>query len=280
MKTKEEAVAAASESLINNLTLTHNSLLHKPFEQKNYNCVEPAARGSSPRAVYLTYTDKSPSTPEEIDKFVTTNSLKFYNKVINLFNNNKKEFHYLYSHRSFRIKFVNHDNVVLYSPPNLGGNSSCGYAMAIENSNKDNARISSRNNARDKALANVDLWAYFCTFTLDKTKQSRYDFTLAHHRITHFLQSRHIKYFLVPERHKDGAWHFHALVSKEIEPFLADFEGKACQNPYIKARLAKGETVKNFVDYARTYGYNTVEPCKNKEACVFYLIKYVLKLLC
>lgn len=46
---------------------------------------------------------------------------------------------------------------------------------------------------------------------------------------------------------------------------------------YISAKLAKGETIYNFVDYARTFGFNTVEPCRNKDACVFYMTKYILK---
>ena len=42
-------------------------------------------------------------------------------------------------------------------------------------------------------------------------------------------------------------------------------------------KLAKGEEVYNFKDYERTFGYNTVEPCRNKDACVFYMTKYILK---
>lgn len=226
---------------------------------------------------YLTYTDKSLSTPEKNRVFNDFFSRKLYFETMKLYKTNKRMLQYQHVRGWQKLKFINSNNVILYRALNPRGNSCAGWALAKEMSNSEKARLSSKQNAFEKALCNVDLWEYFATFTLDRTKQDRYDFKKALSHIVQFLQRRHIKYFLVPERHKDGAWHFHALLSAEMQPHLADFSGKALKNPYIKKCISENKPIKHCRAYSESFGYNTIEPCRNKEACTYYMTKYVLK---
>ena len=79
----------------------------------------------------------------------------------------------------------------------------------------DSALSRAKNLVRELALCNQ--WDYFVTLTFD-TRWDRYDFS---GRIRAFLQwvqnenkaGKCIRYLLVPEFHKDGAVHLHALMS-------------------------------------------------------------------
>lgn len=277
MNKRNEASFDASESKVSPI-LTHDFCSDKDFVQGFY-VDEFGRRHALLRAVppYLTYTDNSPSTSVKNGDFFKQKSVDFYFQTIKLFKTNKNLLQRMYRLGQIKLKFINKDNLVLYVPPNSRGGTTFGYELARENSDSDNARLTSRNNALDKALANVDTFAYFVTFTLDKKKQHRYDFNKSYDRLSRFLQRRHVKYFLVPERHKDGAWHFHGLVSAEFEPYLRDFDPSGRLPQYIRDKLAKGEKIQYCPDYHYAFGYSIVEPCRNKEACARYMVKYVLK---
>lgn len=78
----------------------------------------------------------------------------------------------------------------------------------------------SKTTVQDIVLCNkFDL---FCTFTFDPRKVDRYNFSecsscmrrwLSHQRERSLKYGRELKYLIIPEQHKDGAWHFHALLS-------------------------------------------------------------------
>ena len=72
-----------------------------------------------------------------------------------------------------------------------------------------------RANLRRLALANS--FDYFVTLTLDPAKIDRYDPKAIMHTMNRWLDNmvrRHgLRYILVPERHKDGALHFHGFFS-------------------------------------------------------------------
>ena len=74
-----------------------------------------------------------------------------------------------------------------------------------------------RANLRRLALAND--FRYFVTLTLDPQKIDRYDgaaITKALGRWCDNMVRRHgLRYVLVPERHKDGAFHFHGFMAGE-----------------------------------------------------------------
>lgn len=77
-----------------------------------------------------------------------------------------------------------------------------------------------RANLRRLALAND--FDYFVTLTLDPAKINRYDAAAIMHAVNAWLsnmvQRRGLRYVLVPERHKDGAFHFHGFFAgQELE---------------------------------------------------------------
>lgn len=276
-KRNEPERFSGSNSAIN-ASITQNSFCSIPSEQ---NLCVSAGVCVHPRELYLTYTDKSTSKPDfsSVKQEVTfeKESLNLYIKTKNLYNNDKKVLQNLHALGFQKLKFINDNNLVLYTNSNPAGNSHSGWELAKEDSNTDKARLASKQSAWEKAMCNTDIWAYFATFTFDKTKHDRYDFKKCRDHVVRFLRSRHIKYFTVPERHKDGAWHFHALLSAEVEPYLRPFQGKALKNTYIKNRLAQGVDVQNFESYGKSFGYNTCEKIIDVEKCTYYVIKYVIK---
>ncbi|MBR0197604.1 MAG: hypothetical protein IJQ34_05685 [Kiritimatiellae bacterium] len=251
------------------------------------------------RTAYLTNTDKSdskesfasvepkvasPNSASNSDdydsEYFLKRSLELFNETKNLFNHDKKALRQIHALGFQRLRKINEDTIVIYSNFNRIGNSNSGWQLAQEMSDSDKARFASKNLAQERALANVDVWAYFATLTFDASKQDRNDFHALLNRTTNFFRRRGIKYFMIPELHQNGGIHFHALLSKEIEPYLSDFAEtapKALNNHYIKKKLAEGAGIKNCALIAEIYGYNIIEPIRNADACVQYLTKYVLK---
>lgn len=72
---------------------------------------------------------------------------------------------------------------------------------------------------RDLALCNE--MAYFVTLTLDQNMVDRYDMAEITKRLNSWcsnqVQRNGLAYILVPERHKDGAVHFHGFVNNAVE---------------------------------------------------------------
>lgn len=102
---------------------------------------------------------------------------------------------------------------------------------------------------------------YFVTLTVaPDSKVNRYDYDDCAKHISKWLNNHLEKYLLVPEKHKDGAYHFH---------LLADI-------PKNKLKHHKG-SVFNIRSY--TYGYSTaIKIRKNSEARIAnYVQKYITK---
>lgn len=82
-----------------------------------------------------------------------------------------------------------------------------------ENADMVRSMRRARSNLRRLALANE--FDYFVTLTLDPAKIDRYDPAAIMHTMNRWLDNmvrRHgLRYILVPERHKDGALHFHGF---------------------------------------------------------------------
>ena len=92
-----------------------------------------------------------------------------------------------------------------------------------------------RANLRRLALAND--FRYFVTLTLDPQKIDRYDgaaITKALGRWCDNMVRRHgLRYVLVPERHKDGAFHFHGFMAGEglrVEDSGVKWDGRPVYN--------------------------------------------------
>ena len=112
-----------------------------------------------------------------------------------------------------------------------------------------------RNMVLQYALCNP--WEYFFTGTLAQQKMDRYDLDTYAAR-------------LVPEHHKDGAWHIHGLVhglpESVVSPFL----------PPAPRHLIEGGFL-NWPDYQEKFGFCSLAPIRDPIATAYYITKYVSK---
>ena len=77
-----------------------------------------------------------------------------------------------------------------------------------------------RARAKLRRLALSNEFTHFVTLTLDKEKVDRYDPKAIMQKVNRCLDNlvrRHgVKYILVPEQHKDGAYHFHGFIAGDL----------------------------------------------------------------
>lgn len=102
-------------------------------------------------------------------------------------------------------------------------------AQERNNENKENLKklennvVRAKNKINDIALANKFQYFFTLTFSPD---YDRYDLYQCLNKFRSHLRAMReecgesIKYLIVPEQHKDGAWHFHGFFSDAIEHFL------------------------------------------------------------
>ena len=144
-----------------------------------------------------------------------------------------------------------------------------GKGMANEEKLDCNVRRA-KNRIKEYALSNQ--WDFFCTLTLDKLKQDRYDLGAYIKKLSHMIRNvrrdtgANIQYLLVPEKHRDGAWHMHGLL-KGIPPEML-----------VEApRGVRKRQVYNWVAYSEKFGFNDLEPVEDSCKVASYITKYVTK---
>lgn len=119
---------------------------------------------------------------------------------------------------------------------------------------------------RELALAN-DL-GLFVTLTLDGSVIDRYDMAAITKRLNVWLDNqvrrRGLAYVLVPERHKDGAIHFHGLFNDALEVVDSGHTDKEGHTIYNLPRWSLG-----FTTAIRLYG--------DREKAIGYVTKYIGK---
>ena len=141
----------------------------------------------------------------------------------------------------------------------------------------------SRSRVYDIALANP--WEMFVTMTGDAQKQNRY--LLAEFSRTlrkwvnnfNFRNEAAMKYLIVPEPHKDGAWHFHGLMMGIPQEQLTEFKLSDNIPKKLKDLICEGRKLFNWPTYADTFGWTVIEPVINHERCASYISKYITKQL-
>lgn len=121
---------------------------------------------------------------------------------------------------------------------------------------------------RDIILCNdFNLFATF-TFSPDKI-YDRFSYYSCLSKITRWVHNQHEKspdliYIFVPERHKSGAWHFHAL--------LGNFNGTMKKTPH---KSDYGADIYNITAYRG--GFTTACYFDNKDLVASYICKYISK---
>ncbi len=138
----------------------------------------------------------------------------------------------------------------------------------------DNNFSRARSMVLQYALCNP--WDYFFTGTLDKEKFDRHDLDTYQEKLSQFIRDKRKVYqskfqvLLVPEHHKDGAWHIHGLVYGLPEEALSEFA------PPAPRKLIKGGFF-NWPDYMRKFGFCSLGRIRDPVATAFYISKYVSK---
>lgn len=146
----------------------------------------------------------------------------------------------------------------------------------------DSSLSRTRRTILEYALCND--WSYFCTFTLDKLKYDRFNLLSFKKDLSQWLRDYrkshpdiNINFLLVPEQHKDGAWHMHGLMT-DISLALELFDDEYFRGENVPFDLV-GKNYFNWPDYQKKFGFCSLSPIRDKVACSFYITKYVSKSL-
>lgn len=135
-------------------------------------------------------------------------------------------------------------------------------------------------------------FTHFVTFTFDaknpkvENEQNRHNFQKMSALLINWLkteQQNHFRthgvkfgYLIIPERHKNGAWHFHALFQDYRNP-TADFYSS--KNPYITVKEIKTAKRQKNRHYLMRYnlGRSEICPIRDQTKMANYIKKYITK---
>lgn len=116
-------------------------------------------------------------------------------------------------------------------------------------------------------------WEMFVTFTFSSEKTDRYDYDECSRLVRRWLNNQRrnapdLQYLIVPEQHKDGAWHFHGLLSNTGNIKFID-SGK---------KDKKGNNIYNMAKWSN--GFTTATAVTDVFKVSKYIGKYITKDLC
>lgn len=134
-------------------------------------------------------------------------------------------------------------------------------------------------------LALCNPWQWFFTGTFNPEWWDRKNLPELNKKLKQWFRDREKAYkkkgfdsdlvfVLIPERHKDGSWHFHGLLNDIPENHLFDFDPlrhplKLCNKGY-----------KLWDDFHNKFGFCSLSPIRDPVACAFYMTKYITKDMC
>lgn len=142
------------------------------------------------------------------------------------------------------------------------------YTKSDDPITRDDSLKRSKDKIFDIAFMNSDIWQYMVTLTLDKDKIDRYDKKEVNKKLKkwlgHLVERNNVNYLIIPELHKDGAIHFHGLISGNLK---LEFSNHHDNN---------NRPIYNLLNWK--YGFSTCVPLDdNKVAVCKYITKYVTK---
>ena len=143
----------------------------------------------------------------------------------------------------------------------------------------------SRTKSKVMQLCRGENWEWFLTFTFSPEKVDRYNYEDTSSRLTDWLSGQRkkhtgdgldLKYMVVPEKHKDGAWHFHGIFTG-VKPSLFglkqfpghdDFRVQSWRSGFSAATRVKDElAVSNYIMKYITKDMVSVTPGKKRYWC-------------
>lgn len=126
---------------------------------------------------------------------------------------------------------------------------------------EDMERSMRRARAKVRRLALANDFRWFVTLTLDSQKVDRYDADAVVRKLNQWcsnqVKRRGLRYILVPERHKDGALHFHGFFSDCLEAVPSGHTDKQGHMIYNLPGWSFGFTaaIEVYGDYAGAVAY-------------------------
>lgn len=126
---------------------------------------------------------------------------------------------------------------------------------------EDIARSMRRARSRVRRLALSNEFRWFVTLTLSPDKVDRYDAAQVVRKLSNWcsnqVKRRGLQYILVPERHKDGALHFHGFFNDALEAVASGHRDKQGHMIYNLPGWTLGFTaaIEVYGDYAGAVAY-------------------------
>ena len=139
------------------------------------------------------------------------------------------------------------------------------YRRDVNDSKLSNNVTRARTKVFELAICNS--FEYFITLTINDKKLDRYNLKEYIKKLGQFIRDYRkkyevdIQYLLIPEKHKDGAWHMHGLIKGIPRDHLHINE-----NGYL-----------DWENYKKKFGWCSIDKIKNKEAISKYITKYIRK---
>ena len=122
-------------------------------------------------------------------------------------------------------------------------------------------------------LAKSNVWDWFITLTISPESCDRYDYEKCADEIklfTDLIRHYGCRWLVVPEQHKDGAYHFHGLVQGDL-PVVAAVNPKTGENLLDDS----GNQVYNISCYQA--GWATATRVQDSKRVASYISKYLAK---
>ena len=113
-------------------------------------------------------------------------------------------------------------------------------------------------------------WTYFATFTVNSELCDRNSLAACNKKIGMMLNQfrryfcEGFKYLIVPEQHKDGAFHYHGMVYFPQDPEFTDVR-------------VKGKIVRTIDYFTQFLGFNSFSKILNQVRAAKYITKYIDK---
>jgi hypothetical protein len=127
----------------------------------------------------------------------------------------------------------------------------------------------SRTKSRVYELAMCNKFRFFCTLTLNEGLKDRFDLKAFSKDFGQFIRNfnrdrseeNKVKYLIIPEKHKNGAWHAHGLLQG-----LTDDDLIKNEYGYL-----------DWVAYRKRFGFISLSAIRDTVACSSYITKYITK---
>lgn len=159
--------------------------------------------------------------------------------------------------------------IIIYREPMRIGERTSLKNRSKKASNKPSERSVYRTRAVLEDLCICNAFTLFCTFTFDPKRYNSKHLIFCRKYMNTWIHnckkrhSKHLQYLVVPELHKSGAIHFHALLK---------FYDGGLKDSGVKQH---GRTVFNIPHWH--FGFSTAVKIDNQEAVSRYIRKYITK---